>query len=259
MTQERTRSLAAALGAGRGDLVSLVGGGGKTTAMYRLAGELRRAGLRAAAATTTKIAPPEAEHDASLVCAGTWEELLAGLDAAGEGVPVLGRELLSSGKVDGIPPEWCDRLLASGRVDALVVEADGAARKPVKAPEAWEPVVPGRTTLVVAVVGLSCLGQSLGPAAAFRPERVAEVTGAALGTPLAPETVAKLLLAPDGLLKGAEAAGRRVALLNQADVPGAAESARAVAQQVLGAESPYDRVVIGAVGRPDLALDVWRP
>ncbi|HSW38357.1 MAG TPA: hypothetical protein VLL97_02555, partial [Acidobacteriota bacterium] len=44
-----------ALEVARGDVVSFVGGGGKTTSMFRLAAELSRAGLRVVATTTTHI------------------------------------------------------------------------------------------------------------------------------------------------------------------------------------------------------------
>ena len=53
-------SLAGALRVGRGDVVAFVGGGGKTTSMFRLAAELSAAGLRVVTTTTTHIREEEA-------------------------------------------------------------------------------------------------------------------------------------------------------------------------------------------------------
>ncbi|HCU68388.1 MAG TPA: hypothetical protein DGF30_04015, partial [Desulfomicrobium sp.] len=49
-------------------LLSIVGAGGKTTAMFRLARELGERGLRVACATTTRIFRPAAD-EADLVLA----------------------------------------------------------------------------------------------------------------------------------------------------------------------------------------------
>ena len=51
-------TIAEALGLPERGLLSLVGAGGKTTVMFRLAAELNARGLRVACATTTKIFPP---------------------------------------------------------------------------------------------------------------------------------------------------------------------------------------------------------
>ncbi|MBN1317047.1 MAG: hypothetical protein JXA42_16315, partial [Anaerolineales bacterium] len=53
-------SLAAALDIRRGDIVAFVGGGGKTSAMFQLAGELVAAGWRVITTTTTHIGREQA-------------------------------------------------------------------------------------------------------------------------------------------------------------------------------------------------------
>jgi len=239
-------ALVDALGVGHGDLVSLVGGGGKTTLMYRLVAELHGAGLRAAAATTTKIGPPTPDDPCTLLLAADYESLLAALHSS-QGPAVLGRSLVQPQKVAGIPAPWCDRLLVDRELDCLVVEADGAARKPLKAPAAWEPVVPETTRLFVVVVGLSCLGSPLDALHVFRPERVAEVTGMTEGSLITAETVARLLVAPDGLAKGCPATARTALVLNQADTEAQVEAAQEIAEAIGG--EFYQRVLIASLGR----------
>ncbi len=245
---------AEALGIGAGDLVSLVGGGGKTSLMYRLVAELRASGVGAVAATTTRIAPP-APGEPALLCAETWEELARLLGSCPR--VVVARRRLPADKVEGVPPDWCDRIRREGLAGALVVEADGSARKPVKAPEAWEPVVPASSTLFVAVLGLSCVGVPLDRDHAHRPERVSAVTGVPTGARLTPDSVARLLGSEEGLLRGRPLRARAAAFLNQADVPGGTAAGREIAGLLLGGGRPYERVVVGSLREASVPLEVF--
>lgn len=53
-------------------------------------------------------------------------------------------------------PEEMERLLQMA--DVILIEADGAKKKPVKVPGEWEPVIIPQTGLVIACAGLSALG-----------------------------------------------------------------------------------------------------
>ncbi len=256
MREVAAPTLAAALGVEAGGLVALVGGGGKTTAMYRLLREWLARGLRAAAATTTKIAVPG--PDEPELCLGeAWEDLAAALGRTSGRPVVLGRRRLAPGKVEGVPPEWCDRFLTEGVLEALAVEADGAARLPVKAPAEWEPVVPATASAFVTVVGLSCLGAPLDAGHAFRPERIARVTGLAAGERIDPPSLVRLLRSGEGLAKGRPPGARAVVLLNQADGPAELAAARAVAEGVLAPGGGWERVVAAALLTGPSVRAVW--
>ncbi len=262
MTGERTGSLADALGVAGAEVVSLVGGGGKTTTLARLTGELRARGLRALATTTTKVGVPGPADPLRLHCAATYARaraLAARVAAAqdpGSGVPVLVRRQLSAEKAAGVPAAWLEQLWALALLDALVVEADGAARKPVKAPAPWEPVVPHCTTVFVAVLGLSCLGEVVAQAG-FRVEHIVACTGLAPDSRFEPAGLARLLTAPAGLAKGWGGGARAVAFLNQAEGEQRRAAAREVARRVLS-QGPYTRVVVGSAAG-ETPLEVWTP
>ena len=53
----------------KGEVISFVGAGGKTTAMYRLGHELADQGWRVITTTTTMIRPPSPLAKATTVCA----------------------------------------------------------------------------------------------------------------------------------------------------------------------------------------------
>src|SRR5262245_56788606 len=59
---EMTMHLAEALDLRRGEMAALIGAGGKTTTMFRLAKELRDEGRKVLATTTTKIFKPSKPH-----------------------------------------------------------------------------------------------------------------------------------------------------------------------------------------------------
>src|SRR5208337_1665177 len=74
-------------------------------------------------------------------------------------------------KIRGFAPEMIARLWQSGIADWIIVEADGAAGRPLKAPASHEPVIPSVTRHVVAVAGLRAIGLPLDESHVFRTGR----------------------------------------------------------------------------------------
>ena len=73
-------TLARAIGVKAGDIISFTGGGGKTSSMYHLAGELHRSGMSVIITTTTHIFPPEKEP---LLLSGDIKEIEEALKREG--------------------------------------------------------------------------------------------------------------------------------------------------------------------------------
>ncbi len=240
------------------DVVALTGGGGKTTAMFRLADELRAADRRVVTTMTTKIFVAQmARAPARLILEGAGA-LLAQLPAvlADHGhVLIAGGTVVEQDKVAGAPPELIDRVAANPAVDAVIVEADGSRRLPFKAPAAHEPVIPASATILAPLVGLDVLGQPLDEAHVHRPGLVAALTGATLGDPVTPELIADVLAHPDGGAKGLPPRGRLVPILNKV-TDERLSAARQIARLLL-AHPQVDNVLIAAVAEPDPVREVW--
>ena len=200
------------------ELITLVGAGGKTTLMFALAKELLAGHKRIITTTTTKIYPPEPAQSPALILGGTevFPEIKKVLDRHGHITWAAGRAAenkLTGGSLSDVSALW-----SSGLTDFLIVEADGSAQRPIKAPGADEPVVPKETTLFLSVVGLSALNKPLNKAFAFRPEIISRLSGIPLDSPLTPEGIARLMVHPQGGLKGCLPNMRAVIILNQADL-----------------------------------------
>ncbi len=255
----RQLGLAEALGVERGEVVVLVGAGGKTTTMFRLAAELAAAGGGVLVTTTTRILPPQPGEASATILGDDLQTLLSAARSAmgGHAVVAVARGLGSDGKLLGLDPAWVGELRAVEGVSNVLVEGDGSAGRSFKAPAAYEPVIPGSAGLVVPVVGLSAVGQPLAAPCVHRPERVAALTGAAVGEPVTPEMVAAVLMHPDGATRGAPAGARVVVLLNQADDEARLRTGRQVAHELLrlGAR----RVVIAAARNEHPVCEVAVP
>jgi len=150
-----------AFGILRGDVVAVVGAGGKTTLVYRLASEARAAGLTVLVTTTTHMGALDDEVTGPVLVDGESADTLVALGEAlaGEGrATLLGRRLRPD-KLEGIAPARVDVL--APLADLVLVEADGARGRSLKVPAPHEPVIPASTTLVVVVCALDALGQPL--------------------------------------------------------------------------------------------------
>jgi probable selenium-dependent hydroxylase accessory protein YqeC len=244
------RDLARALGLGPREHVAIVGGGGKTSLLFSLAEELRGKGKRVVTATTTKIWRREAERSPCVIFfpsdSGFLERVGKALDRHGQ--VFLAECPLDSGKVKGLDPEVPDRLFRGVLADYVILEADGAAGRPVKAPAQHEPVVPSSATLVLALMGLEALGGTLEPEVVFRPALFEKLTGLPHGGRLGPEVLSKVFLEPEGLFKGAPLSARCVAFLNKADLLQSEAEAEALSRLILDAPgSAVERVVLGSI------------
>jgi molybdenum cofactor cytidylyltransferase len=243
----------------RRETVALVGGGGKTTLMFRLAAELAGSGARVVTTMTTRIfigqmalAPAHLIWQDETSLTGPLHELL---DRFGH-VLLAGSVSVEQDKVSGLPAAQVDRIAADPGVDCVIVEADGSRRLPFKAPADHEPVIPSDTTIVIPVVGMDVLGRPLTAENVHRPHLVAALAGADQGDPVTPELIAAVLAHPSGGAKGAPPGARLVPFLNKVEGETVLAEARATARMLL-AHPRVDCVVIGSAAGTDPVREVW--
>jgi molybdenum cofactor cytidylyltransferase len=250
--------LCEALRVHKGDIVSIVGAGGKTSAMYRLSHELADLGWHVIATTTTMVRPPLPSQADALVVERDADRAKRRLGQAlrDHRVVLLARELLPDvNKLAGIGPERLAEV--AGLADAVVVEADGARGLSLKAPAAHEPVVGPATTVLMPVVAIDAVGRQLDDRIAHRPRLVSRVTGLGLGQEITTKTLAALLMHPQGALKGVPVGCRVEPLVNKTESPRALRDARQVAAEVK-AHDAIAGVLVGAVARADPVRERWR-
>ena len=191
------------------EILSLTGGGGKTTVIRRMQREWMERKLFHGVSTTTHM---QYEKNESFLGTPSLESFLRIYETCGTvwmGKPV------SEEKMKGFPEAFLQKVIQTGAW--LLLEADGAKWLPVKAPEEHEPVILPETTRVIQVYGLDGLGRPIGECC-FRSHRVAEVLGKKESDLLTETDLALLAASTQG---GRKMVGDRLyhVILNKADTP----------------------------------------
>ena len=193
-------------------IISLVGGGGKTTIMYELANFYTAAGKKAVVLTTTHIWLPNGKDVQGGAYGADWPAV-ASLWQQGR-FAVIGTLEQGTGKL--IAPGTDLLRLALDRCDVAIIEADGAKQMPCKLPAEHEPVLLESSDIVIAVAGLDALGKSL-EEGCFRWQLGRELFASSCNLLLDEAKLAQILLSEQGSRKSVGTRAYYIAL-NKCDV-----------------------------------------
>lgn len=134
--------------------IAVVGGGGKTSLIFRLCEEMVSTGKKVIVTTTTHMAY---EPERPFAEAGNAQQIQQNIEEYGYTVAASLDQ--NKSKIGSLTEEALVRL--KGQADCILIEADGAKRLPLKVPGEWEPVIPDFTDLVVGVIGMDAVGQMI--------------------------------------------------------------------------------------------------
>jgi probable selenium-dependent hydroxylase accessory protein YqeC len=211
--------------------VSVMGAGGKSTLMNRLADELIVLGRTVVLSSTTNYHRPKTlQSDQILLTrdAPDWLDRVSALARRWNRLLILHHDL-GEAMVKGIDVNAVRRL-HEGIPDAIIiVKTDGSRKRWFKAPNQSEPVIPPWSQLIITVVNCEILGQPLTEALVHRPERVAELTGLHLGDPITPQAVGTVLTHPDTYAAKIPSGARRVIYISHVHSPESVARAEAIA------------------------------
>jgi len=222
-------------------VVSLIGAGGKSSLLMKLADEISLMGKRVITTTTTHILSQQATGHLVL---NTDEHCLIqeaeqAIDRYSHISVALYRE--TNGKLKGPGPDLVTRLAVLA--DHTIVEADGAGGKPLKVPGTTEPVIPSNTSTVVAVAGIDSLGRTV-EEAVFRPHLARTLLGINPEDRVTCEMVAGLLNHPDGITRGSPGHAILIGFINKVETPAQLSDAVHIAHLLVN-QRRFGRVIIG--------------
>ena len=129
-------------------IIALVGSGGKTTLLKKMANEFRNEGKKVFVTTTTHMFA-----EAGTLLTDDAEVIIQHLQRDGyvmAGVP-------EGEKIKALSIETYHRVCEYA--DVVLVEADGSKRLPLKFPNSTEPVIPDNVDEIIVVCGLFAIGQ----------------------------------------------------------------------------------------------------
>jgi probable selenium-dependent hydroxylase accessory protein YqeC len=200
-------------------VISLCGAGGKTSAIFDLAAALKQRDQdsRIVVLTTTRMMvekSPRIDHFLSV-------DALTQIGMLSPGITMVARGIDEQGKIYGFEPEeidrWIEDPLFGQHLSFVLVEADGANKKPLKAPREGEPRFPGKTQIVLGVLGADAFDL---PAVESRIHRLAlflELTGLKDGDLVTAEALKELIHSENGLFKSCPSDALKIILVNKAE------------------------------------------
>jgi probable selenium-dependent hydroxylase accessory protein YqeC len=218
-----------------GNVVSIVGAGGKTSLMHHLANEVREQKRTCLVTTSTRMnIPNKGEYD--------WLDLTGYLFKAEKpevpGRYIAGNRISEPGKMRGCDMELLQR--CHTLYDFTFIEADGAAKKSLKGWKDTEPVVPGFSSHTIGVVDIQTIGKKVNSSLVHRLPLFCDLTGAREGEKVEIPHLVKLIVADKGLF--AKAIGERFVIINKVESQVDIENG-----QKLRAKLPALQVVLASV------------
>lgn len=216
----------------QGEVISVVGSGGKTSFIYNLANELKEG--KVLISTTTKMFFPKENEIDYFFCLDENDEVnirKGRTFIAGKKVS----ENKISGDVLGIKKYISD-------FDYILIESDGSKRKPLKGWNDTEPVILSETTKTIGIIPMHIIGEKISEENIHRIEIFNEVCKCKIGDEITPEIIAKIITSPKGLFKNS--IGEKILFLNRIED----EKSRTVALEllkILGGKSQSSIKVIG--------------
>ncbi|WP_435194171.1 selenium cofactor biosynthesis protein YqeC [Natronomonas sp. EA1] len=216
-------------------IVCVVGAGGKKTTLYELAGRVERAVV-----TATVRIPIFDEQVARVVVTDDPFDAVEATTAWPVGV-VSERE--RPDRYAGFDPDQIDPL-AGTDAGAVLVKADGARTRWLKAPDEHEPRIPAGADTVLPVASARVVGKPLDEDRVHRPALVADLLDKAVGDELTAEDVATVLASERGGLKDIPRDATVVAVVNMADDAERTGIAFEIGEAALARTDRIDRVAI---------------
>ncbi|MBL4831225.1 MAG: putative selenium-dependent hydroxylase accessory protein YqeC [Aliivibrio sp.] len=244
-------------------MISLVGGGGKTSSAFWLAQQFKQAGHCVLVSTTTKMYLPE-QHQAdhfifeqndnnhidSIIDQQPSSTLLSRLQQQKHEVSITFcfQQLLESTadsnarKVTGITPSLIDNLKNKSPFTVFIIEADGAKQMPIKAPSGHEPCIPLSTDIVVGVTGAESINAHADPMNIHRWNCFSLITQCKEGDEIDHQVLGKLLEHSDGMFKQAPENAIKIWLINKVDLAPCYSQLQQTAQHVFKQVKQLDEV-----------------
>lgn len=240
-------------------VISIVGGGGKTTTMYALADELAREGARVLVTTTTAFYYPDEAQVDCVIIEKEEESLYKKLESAFKDFNKVAaaKEFIRRDKVVGFSPNVINNLAEKRLFDYVLIEADGSRGRSLKGYRDNEPVVPKNTTHLIMVVGIDCIGKQLNETWVHRPEVVVSAIKKSMNSVITVNDVAQILIHPKGFLKALPANAKSFVLINKADDDKRLKLAVELGKKVLEQqEKNINKVIIAHMRESDPVISV---
>ncbi|HEX9654493.1 MAG TPA: selenium cofactor biosynthesis protein YqeC [bacterium] len=182
----------------KGQIVSFIGGGGKSSLLQTIGKELALQNLRVVLTSTTKFQPfPQI----GLVLVKDGRSYLSELKTLLDEIKVVqvAGDYHKKDRFLGVSVVTVQEL--SRLADVVLIEADGCRQRSLKTHRENEPVIPSFSTTIVIICGCDVVGEPLNAETVHRAQLFSEKWHLPLNEILTPEIISKELLSPKSYLR----------------------------------------------------------
>jgi probable selenium-dependent hydroxylase accessory protein YqeC len=193
-----------------GDLVSIVGAGGKTSLMFTLAEELKEDSKLLVTTTTKIFVPNKEQYDFMAIGPEEFQEIRC---SNKNGIYVYGNSVNEEGKIVGISIDVLNDQLSC--FDYILAEADGSKGKPIKGWNMTEPVVSSKTMKTIGILSIESIGKEINEKNVHRVSEFLNITNAKKDGIISIENILSIIFHPSGLFKCSF--GERILFINKVE------------------------------------------
>ena len=151
------------------DVITITGGGGKTSLMFALSQELADRKLNHVMTTTAKICIADVPELQCLIHA-EMTAVIATIRKDPQRAWLIGKERVNGQKISGFSEAELIDLKTAIMPLVIINEGDGSKRKPYKFYHDYEPSIPSITTKLIHVIGAEILFRKIDEDTFHRPE-----------------------------------------------------------------------------------------
>lgn len=189
----------------KGDVISVVGSGGKTTFIYNLAKELINE--KVLISTTTKMLCPTNKEIDYFFCLDKFKSI-----NIRNGRTFIAEKIINNEKVSGNISHIENYV---NYFDYSLLESDGSKRKSLKGWREDEPVVINKTTKTVGIIPLHIVGQKITDENIHRIDKFNNICKTKIGDEITLEIISDIILNKNGLFRNSK--GEKILFLNRID------------------------------------------
>lgn len=199
----------------KNQIVAVIGGGGKSSLIYRIGTELVERDFKVILTSTTKI---QSMPGIELIIQNETKDFMTSVSEILEKnkIVTLAKEKYKGEKLSGLDPETITTLRPL--TDVILIEADGSRQRSLKTHKEYEPVIPPDTNTVIIICGANIVGAPLNDENVHRAELFAQKWRLSFNDLLDPEIIASELLSPDSYLRNVPPHSNVVLYINKSDL-----------------------------------------
>ena len=236
-------------------VITVSGGGGKTSFLLFLAKALS-GDFNTALTTTTKLLSPSVFEYGIPSVDYKRIDIKQNILKLPNPVLITGASSHGGKKISGPPEENLRALRDSGVYNFIIIESDGSDGRPVKVHGETEPVIPSYTDICVSVIGMSALGRKKNGDTIHRIEKFSLLFGED-GNSVDTRMLIDLSNHPKGLFKDTPEESIKILLCNQWDLVEEKERGRVIAELRTGL-SLADYLVLSELGDNNFIHSVYK-